>query len=144
MEAGSLLIIYGGVILVTLGNAHHHHTLGVTTMTLAQSMQSSGTVLLSNLCFSFKGLYQKLFRASSVGSVGAIDDLNLQFRMQQLGILILIVPLVVFDAFPFVSTVMAQGGIGGLVGRDNIMDDGGFLKYVSLAMVNGFAFTHYK
>jgi len=64
--------------------------------------------------------------------------------MQQLGISILIVPLVVLDAFPFVSTVMAQGGIGGLVGRNNIMDDGGFLKYVSLAIVNGFAFTHYN
>jgi len=131
-------------VLATLGNVHRGLATTVATTTLAQSMRSSGTVLVSNLCFSFRGLYQKLFRASPLGSVAVMDDLNLQFRMQQLGIWILIVPLLVFDLRLFVGTVMERGGVREVLSVGNDMVGRGLMDYVGLAMVNGFAFTHYK
>jgi hypothetical protein len=88
-------------------------------------------VMISNLCFSFRGLHQKLFRASPQGKASSVNDLNLQFRMQQIGVLLLIGPAVFGN------------GIW-VIRKSSMSDMGTILQYASLALVNGIAFTSYN
>jgi hypothetical protein len=92
--------------------------------------------MASNLCFSFRGLYQKLFRGSGV----VVDDLNLQFRMQQLGLLLLIVPCIVWEGPSLLEHVYQVSIRVGLWQGDGHM----LVRYGTLATVNGLAFTSYK
>jgi hypothetical protein len=94
--------------------------------------------MASNLCFSFRGLHQKLFRASSHGSVAQIDDLNLQFRMQQVGVYALVLPVLVLNLPGMIASVWEVSRTVGLI------QSGILLRYLSLALVNGLAFTSYK
>ena len=41
--------------------------------------------MVANLCFSFRGLHQKLLRGTHQGTKEEMDDVNLQYRMQQIG-----------------------------------------------------------
>jgi len=143
-EVGSLISICVGLALATLGNAYTLRpelssdasaVSGGTTF--VESMILSGTILLANICFSFRGLYQKLFRASPTGSVTIVDDLNLQFRMHQVGILILLIPLVGLE-LPRVAGILVTNE------AKTYLLSWKFIKYAGLAIVNGFAFTHYN
>ncbi|EED89501.1 predicted protein [Thalassiosira pseudonana CCMP1335] len=91
-------------------------------------------VMLANLCFSFRGLHQKLFRATPQGKASVMDDLNLQYRMQQIGVMILIVPAVLGNASLITHQlkIVLYGGVGN------------GLHYLLLSTVNGFAFTSYN
>lgn len=107
-------------------------------LSFRESMYSCVVVMASNLCFSFRGLHQKLFRASSQGSVTQVDDLNLQLRMQQVGVAALLLPVLVWNVPGMVRSVWQLSRTVGLI------QSGIVLRYVSVALVNGLAFTSYK
>ena len=134
MEGSSLLGICSGVVISTLGKSGSGSA-AYSLSSFSESMLSSGVVLGSNLCFSFRGLYQKLFRASPIGSSGAMDDLNLQFRMQQVGMTVFAIPLVFWDLPNVIRYIFAPS---------DILGEGGYMRYILLSLLNGFAFTHYK
>jgi hypothetical protein len=92
--------------------------------------------MLSNLCFSFRGLHQKLFRATPQGQASLVDDLNLQYRMQQIGVLVLIVPALLGNTVWLLSGLQ-QVSLGGSAAKEA-------LHYILLALVNGLAFTSYN
>ena len=99
-EMMSLATIVVGVALSTLGNdgtSGGSSATTITTSTLSPSLQASletcAVVFCANLCFSFRGLYQKLFRASGF----VLDDLNLQYRMQQVGVGLLVIPALLWE-----------------------------------------------
>lgn len=123
-EGTSLITIVAGVLLSTLGNSNSG---GADGASLSDSIRSCVTVMIANLCFSFRGLHQKLFRATPHGSKISVDDLNLQFRMQQVGILLLIVPVLFWDTRTLLSRLSMPS-----------------LEFLGLALLNGFAFTSYK
>lgn len=135
MEVSSLLSIVVGVLLSTFGHAQPSSS-STSSSTLWDSFLSCAVVMTSNLCFSFRGLFQKLFRANHAAHV--VDDLNLQFRMQQLGVWLLVVPCLLWDgpsAFRHVYHATTRVGL---------FSSGLLLRYIGLSVVNGFAFTSYK
>ena len=110
----------------------------VTNPVLLSSLLSCGIVLMSNLCFSFRGLYQKLFRKEHNKTV--FDDLNLQYRMQQTGFILLVVPTLLWNGLGILLHLfylVTNLGIFTSIYRV------GF-KYCGLALMNGIAFTSYK
>ena len=123
-EGTSLATIVAGVLLSTLGNSSGG---GADGASLSDSIRSCVTVMIANLCFSFRGLHQKLFRATPHGSKVSVDDLNLQFRMQQVGIVLLIVPVLFWDTRTLLSRLSIPS-----------------LGFLGLSLLNGFAFTSYK
>jgi drug/metabolite transporter (DMT)-like permease len=130
-ETLSLGAIVTGVLLSTIGG---QQATGVNS-TIWQSVLACTIVMLSNLCFSFRGLYQKLLRATPEGNAQALDDLNLQFRMQQIGVTLLIVPALFWDGTQIVATVWNLKRFF----TGHIM-----LKYLLLSLINGCAFTCYN
>ena len=129
-EVTSLIGIVIGVVLSTLGN-------GSTSSTGSNGiMMKCFTVMLSNLCFSFRGLHQKLFRSTSQGNASMIDDLNLQYRMQQIGVTLLIIPVTV--AVLLQSTILSElnHNVGSSIKHA--------LYYISISLINGLAFTSYN
>ena len=138
-EVTSLIGLCLGVVISTLGNAHGK--IGAvdlhSSVSLTESFYQSGIVMIGNLCFSFRGLYQKLFRASPDGSKNVVDDLNLQYRFHQIGILVLIVPLGLYEMPSAVRYWLGYASDSDLVGSS-------CWTYCGLSIVNAFAFTHYK
>jgi len=129
-QKASLGTIVAGVLLSTLGSGGGRYQ----AQPLAAAILSSCIVMTSNLCFSFRGLYQKLFRKEVPAEV--LDDLNLQFRMQWTGVVMLALPVVVFDLFPLL-----------VWGRDQwstTLLPGDLTHYFLLALLNGCAFTSYN
>jgi drug/metabolite transporter (DMT)-like permease len=132
-EGMSLLTIVAGVLLSTIGNSKGGDTSGggaashAKNTTLAESLSSCAIVMLANLCFSFRGLHQKLFRATPQGNKSAIDDLNLQYRMQQIGILVMLVPVLTWDSKILWNQLSFPS-----------------INLIGLSLLNGFAFTGYK
>lgn len=150
-EALSLLAIVAGVALSTAGNQHGSPSSNTTTSS-SSSIWSCAVILLSNLCFSFRGLHQKLFRATPEGSTGAVDDWNLQFRMQQLGAAGLVFPVLLWEGrtlwnalwhvmitMPLQEDASAGGQVAGLAASLRLI-----AHYVLLSLCNGCAFTLYN
>lgn len=149
-EWWSLACIVAGVLLSTVGNqssttATSSSTATSTTTTtsafttLAASFASCVIVMASNLLFSFRGLYQKLLRAEHI-PVQVLDDLNLQFRFQQLGVWILMIPVLVCNGpgiLRHVYMVTTTPKVG-------LLASGILMRYIGLALLNGLAFTSYK
>lgn len=133
-EVASLGGIIVGVVLSTLGHrAKAQDGLELTSQSL---LKSSLIVLLANLCFSFRGLHQKLFRSTPQGKVTVVDDLNLQYRMQQIGCLLLSVPaLLQSSSLP--SRVLQYLSTEEVTVRL-------LLRYIMLCLVNGVAFASYN
>jgi len=127
-ESVSLAVVVVGVLMSTLGNARG----GQGTATFSDNIRTCAIVMIANLCFSFRGLHQKLFRASPIGSASLVDDLNLQYRMQQIGVGILVVPVLMIDMPSLIATLWK--GVRLTVA----------VNYLGLAIVNGFAFTCYN
>lgn len=132
-EIISLGAIVAGVLLSTIGNEGDS-----TKSSVSESIRACLIVMASNLCFSFRGLYQKLLRATPEGSEPALDDLNLQFRMQQIGVSLLIIPVVVFELPSILRSIWALSTEHGLLASGVIW------RYIGLALINGFAFTSYN
>jgi Triose-phosphate Transporter family len=157
-ECVSLGTIVAGVVLSTLGNSaggaghhhginHHHilheHAAAAPTahhMGFVQSTRACLIVVASNLCFSFRGLYQKLFRATPEGSAQVVDDLNLQYRMQQIGTAILIVPALIWD----MPTILRHIILASRHADGGLFRSGILLRYIYMSLLNGFAFTSYN
>ena len=109
-----------------------------SSITVMESFVSCCIVMTANLCFSFRGLHQKLFRASSHGSASEVDDLNLQYRMQQIGVYALLVPVIIWNGPGMIANVWKLSRTTGLI------QNGILLRYLTLSIVNGLAFTSYK
>ena len=146
-EVFSLLGICAGVVISTLGNAHGNASVETdglindagNAVALMQSVYSSGIVLGANVCFSFRGLYQKLFRQSGNGSKALVDDLNLQYRVHQIGLLVMFLPLCLFELPALIRFWLSHSAIGLMfTTREELQ------KFFILIVINGFAFTHYK
>lgn len=190
MEVSSLCTIVLGVVLSTLGNATSNSTEGNTDTDFSNvknddaslfvtSLQSCAIVMLANLCFSFRGLYQKLFRSAQekrsaklhqnggedVDSLSLpddtkghpqhhhhphhhngtstplkpLDDLNLQFRMQQIGVFLLLPPTVLWKGSGILHEVARVYRLSG-----GLVSSGLLSHYLLLSLINGLAFTCYK
>ena len=133
-EVTSLGAIVTGVLLSTLGNRHH---LDESTST-ADSFRACLIVMTANLCFSFRGLYQKLFRSSRGGSTQVVDDINLQFRMQQVGVGLLLIPVLIWNA------PGALWHVWSLYAEHGIFRNGLLVQYIGLSLINGCAFASYN
>lgn len=158
-EMGSLGVIVAGVLLSTLGNGGEAHpatsgslldaetaaaAVPTTSSNMSDSLRACLIVMASNLCFSFRGLYQKLFQATrNTSAIGAnessLDDLNLQFRMQQVGVILFVIPVIIFDLPGMLQHIWNIWRHYGLIESHGL-----FWRYVALALVNGCAFTSYN
>lgn len=123
------------------------------------SLFSCILVSSSNLCFSFRGLHQKLFRKSHPQH--SFDNRNLLFRMQQIGesrlsfmlcfitnnryfVLknagagLVLLPVMIFE-FPGGLRKLLQ-----LINTLGLFQSGIFVRYLCLSILNAFAFVSYK
>ena len=160
IEISSLATLVAGVLLSTYGNTLVPAPLGATAPTLTSSILSCMTVMMANLCFSFRGLYQKLFRLTMVAAIKAskdastvksmsssrtirtiqLDDINLQYRMQQLGVCILFLPTAILNVPGVLRHLHGVALATGFKTATGTI----CLRYGFLAVVNGLAFTSYK
>jgi drug/metabolite transporter (DMT)-like permease len=131
VEITSLSTIVCGVVLSTLGNAPDSQD------SVGASFLSCTIVMTSNLCFSFRGLYQKLFQSRSSHSV-LMDDLNLQYRMQQMGVIVFLIPTILWEG-PSVMDHIYQ-----LSTSVGLFKSGVMLRYIGLSVINAVAFASYK
>eukprot|EP00531_Pseudo-nitzschia_arenysensis_P014505 CAMPEP_0116136028 /NCGR_PEP_ID=MMETSP0329-20121206/11503_1 /TAXON_ID=697910 /ORGANISM="Pseudo-nitzschia arenysensis, Strain B593" /LENGTH=627 /DNA_ID=CAMNT_0003630863 /DNA_START=76 /DNA_END=1959 /DNA_ORIENTATION=- len=150
LEILGLMGIVGGVLLSTTGS---NHSASMAEGAGSPLLVATAIVMASNLCFSLRGLYQKLFRkgASEVRTQGeangslrrgkgkALDDLNLQFRMQQTGVLLLIIPTLVLNG---------AGVWKHAIGTAGSLSTPAFVKvlqqYALWSIGNGLAFSSYN
>jgi drug/metabolite transporter (DMT)-like permease len=134
-EVACLGVIVAGVLLSTLAGGHD------TSASTAwhASVSACLIVMVSNLCFSFRGLYQKLFRASVEGNSHVVDDINLQFRMQQFGVALLSLPMLLGDL-----PLLARHIWLIVRHKEGLIQSGSLARYVGLALINGLAFTGYN
>ena len=184
IEKLTLLEILGicGIIsgvLISCQGTNHTASMVSSVSTLEDDLSSNPSLLYatcivvsSNLCFSLRGLYQKLFRqsveskrkqddtnnnnnntkslivsngnnsndsSSKIQSNISIDDLNLQFRMQQIGVCILIIPCFLLngsDIFHHIRTLLYT-----LTTKQFIVV---ICKFVSWSILNGLSFSAYN
>lgn len=133
-EILSLATIVLGVLLSTLGNdgnaTNGSSTTDVSVTSLHDSLRTCIVVMVANLCFSFRGLYQKLFRADP--NIVMLDDLNLQYRMQQVGVGLLVVPALVWE------------GPGLVLYWWRHATQASVARYLILSLLNGLCFTSYN
>ena len=145
-EVSSLIGIVIGVVLSTLG----HGSSGNTTTTdssddplqipsPSQSLLTKCCIIMAaNICFSFRGLHQKLFRSSPQGKASLIDDLNLQFRMQQIGVILLIIPTLLLQNAGWIMSAHQHFNNEGSSATKQV------LYYLGLSLLNGLSFTSYN
>lgn len=93
---------------------------------------SCGIVLCANLCFSFRGLNQKLYRQQK--SPEPLDDINLQFRAQSMGATIFLFPFLISQVVPTSFSSPVQ----------RMMDVDDIARYIGISAVNACAFTFYN
>jgi len=174
-EILSLLIICVGVLISTLfGNAKETTTISSTLSSstlIIQSLFSSSIVMCSNLCFSFRGLYQKLYHSSTVTNDNIVNneinhhhhhhnnnnnntsttlsDNQLQLKVHQIGTIILLIlyfimKLIHNDIIVVDNNIILQDTISVHDNENDIMNEKTLSSYLILAFINAFAFTHYK
>jgi drug/metabolite transporter (DMT)-like permease len=142
-QKASLGTIVIGVLLSTLGNSTHSKD--NTQQSMFDTIQACTIVMIANLFFSFRGLYQKLFRKQSISQ--GLDDLNLQFRMQYYGVMVLCIPTLLFDIVPYIvsSTLKAQNATKTVERQLHVtFSSNGIIQYLLLSLFNGVAFTCYN
>eukprot|EP00977_Amphora_coffeiformis_P002244 scaffold426_cov219-Amphora_coffeaeformis.AAC.6 len=101
-EAGSLVLLFTGVLLSTLGNTQAESGDGeIESAALEASVRSTLTVMSANLCFAFRVLCQKRYRGSATAS-DQLDNTNLLYRMQTTGWMILLLPAIL-NHYTYVS-----------------------------------------
>eukprot|EP00978_Attheya_sp_CCMP212_P043008 scaffold272977_cov51-Attheya_sp.AAC.3 len=145
-EAASLGTIVAGVLISTwaktndvvavVAAADATDVIGVFRM--SSSTKTCIIVMIANLCFSFRGLHQKLLRASPNGGSSSIDDMNLQYRMQQIGLVVFLLPSIPFEIPRLIRTLWKLEKAVGL------FQSGIFMSYLKLSIVNGLAFAGYN
>ena len=126
-EIASLITIVFGVLLSTLTSDKTTHSITITSFLC---------VIASNLCFSFRGLHQKILQQTTThGSTEDINDAVLQYRMQCIGFMLFLIPAFVLDGFGLIYSF------------SNALVNGNFLllgRFLGLSLCNGFAFASYK
>lgn len=148
-QKASLGTIVAGVLLSTLGHGGN----SASQQTFAETVLAGAIVMTSNLFFSYRGLYQKLFRRHA--SAQALDDLNLQFRMQWLGVLLLVIPTLLFDFLPslFYGTTITTKTVNAVPTTSterhletdiDSSPSNVIVQYCLLSLLNGCAFTSYN
>jgi drug/metabolite transporter (DMT)-like permease len=90
-EAMSMAVLIIGVFFSTLGNAESDEQ----QLSVHESVKTCVIVMTANICFALRAKSQKLFRANQEGP--PMNDANLLMRLQQVGAMSLLVPLVVFE-----------------------------------------------
>ncbi len=125
LEAVALTFLMGGIVLSTWGN----QVLESSLPTQSQLFRGSIIVTIANLCFAFRCMFQKRYRASTVAL--QIDDANLLCRFQQMGAAVLSVPALMGYA-PF---------IGRLLWTTSHID---CLYYIRLSLINSICYVSYK
>ena len=154
-EVMSLIGITFGIILSTIGNASGtQHTDDTAAMGgLVQSVRVCVIVLISNFCFSFRGMYQKLYsqkmrEKQQQQSKVMCDHRDLQYFMQSLGFRLFIIPTLLWDGHGMYKSIMGwfvwhmKENDSTIQFLYHILKES--LQYIILAIVNGLAFTSYK
>ena len=164
-EILGLLGIVGGVLMSTTGTTH---SVGTSDNAQSSLVVATSIVMASNLCFSLRGLYQKLFRKGAAKiqqqiaeeqaacdfdseepaarpltatkpSSAPLDDLNLQFRMQQTGVILLVGPMFLLHGPSLLRHVM---GMAGSLSTPNFVRV--VRRYALWSIGNGLAFSSYN
>jgi drug/metabolite transporter (DMT)-like permease len=99
-EAMSMGILIVGVFCATFGNVNGDESSPTPTaaeeeLGLHQSAKTCVIVMTANLCFALRAKSQKVFRSQPEGQV--MDDANLLMRIQQIGALSMLVPVIFFE-----------------------------------------------
>jgi len=129
-EVASLIVIVCGLVLSTMSTVNKPSF----SSTFHISISTILFILASNLCFSFRGLYQKLLRDLTSFQVEHFPDEILQYRMQQIGFLCLLVPTIIID----MPTILSQ------LFKSNSVSSFSLLTYIILSLLNGIAFASYN
>ena len=129
-EASSLLLLFTGVLLSTLGNTQgESNDLEIETAALEASVRNTLTVMSANLCFAFRVLCQKRYRAAAT-TTDQLDNANLLYRMQIVGWMVLLLPALFrhygFVAGAFTAPMDHQTG------------------YIGLSLLNSMAYVIYN
>jgi drug/metabolite transporter (DMT)-like permease len=144
----SLGTIIVGVLFSTMGGGSGNSTTKhgpTTTQTMIETIRACIIVMTANLCFSYRGLFQKLFRQHP--SSQQYDDLNLQYRMQWYGVLVLSVPTFLFDIMPyFLREILLPKSVEQPTEHhfDEVMTSNVLFRYILLSLFNGISFTCYN
>ena len=142
-EVVSLGGIVAGVVLSTFGHASGKSmgaaaAVATPNQSINEVAMTSLVVLSSNLCFSFRGLHQKLFRAKPRCGKDSVDDVQLQFRMQTIGLCFFSIPvLLIYSLSTFERVVDISNKVG-------LVRSGLLISYLGISIVNGLAFTAYN
>lgn len=135
MEAGSLLLLVSGILLSTWGNGgsdehgYHRALQGLDTPAILSweaSVRSALLVVVANFSFAFRAMTQKLYQRHARVS---LNDDNLLFRLQQVGWMTLLVPVLVV----YCGTLRSVLAI-----NEHKLD------YAKLSLVNAIAYATYK
>ncbi|KAL7465154.1 hypothetical protein ACHAXS_005491 [Conticribra weissflogii] len=86
----------------------------------------------------------QLFRATPQGNASVVDDLNLQYRMQQIGVLLLIMLMMLTGNLSLLIDKVKYALFTGAGGEEPSQSFQELLHYLLLALVNGLAFTSYN
>lgn len=128
LEALALALLIGGIMLSTWGNQQ-----GLTDTTIlptqTQLLCGSLIVMIANICFAFRCMFQKRYRASSIAF--QVDDANLLCRFQQVGASALFIPVTIAYT-PFVWK---------LIWTTTHSD---YLYYFRLSLINSICYVSYK
>ena len=133
-EGCALLVLILGVLMSTYDNAHSENSSSPALTTeepetsLELSVRTALTVMVANLCFAFRALCQKRYRANT--ELLQLNDVNLLFRLQQIGAVTLLLP-----------SFIAHGGI---ILHAVTMSTEVKLRYVTLAFANAACFAVYN
>jgi len=153
---GEMISLFGitcGVVLSTIGSVSDLKNGDSSSTGLRQSAQVCAIVLLSNFCFSFRSMYQKLYLKNQKQqqyseNTQVVSDADLQYSMQSLGLKMFIIPTIVWNGhgtlqylFHWFMNNMHNSDTSTLL-ISNLCQDS--LQYIALALINGLAFTGYK
>lgn len=128
LEAGSMVLLVSGLLLSTWGNGGdlgHGDATVIDESSWELSLRSALLVVVANFSFAFRAMTQKLYQHRAKAP---LNDENLLCRLQQIGWLSLLLPLMA--VYP--RTL-----------RDAFFEDNK-VDYLKLSLVNSFAYASYK
>jgi len=142
LSSGECLSLGGivvGVLISTIGSSSSNAGSDERGMSSTATIISVGVmVMLANFCFSFRGLQQKLFRSTPQGNSTVFDDLNLQYRMQYIGVSVFIMPTLIYEGPAAFSKLWLLFNTSGII-QNRLL-----YRYVGISIINGFAFAGYN
>merc|ERR1712157_25880 len=128
-EIVSLITIVCGVLLSV-------HTTTSSSSSSSITISSFLCVLTSNVCFSFRGLHQKLLQQTT-SQGDEMNDIVLQCNMQCIGYILFFIPAIFMDSFDVLRNIWK------IIQTDNdwmiILG-----RFFFLSLCNGFAFASYN